>query len=189
VSKVFIGGSRKIKRLNNDIASRIDNILQNKYAILLGDATGVDKTVQKYLLDKRYNNVFVYCTGKQCRNNLAVWETKHVSDSQKTKKDFSYYSLKDLEMAKEADYGFMIWDGKSKGTLNNILNLLRFNKKTLVYYFPEKHFYTVDSFDVLKGLLRQEDQQLQAMFKKAINTLCNEQEKAQKEKQTALSFR
>lgn len=188
MNKVFIGGSRKITKLNSDITSRIGNIMQSGYTILLGDANGVDKSVQKYLQDKQYRNVLVYCMGTQYRNNLAHWETKHILDSQKNKKDFFHYSLKDMEMAKEADYGFMIWDGRSKGTLNNILNLLKEEKKTLVYYSPEKRFYTVDSFDVLKGLLRQDDKQLQAMFRKALNALCGERVDAPKDNQTALSF-
>jgi len=36
-------------------------------------------------------------------------------------------------MVKDTDYGFMIWDTKSKGTLNNIVNLLR-EKKTVIVY-------------------------------------------------------
>jgi len=188
VSKVFIGGSRRLTKLNSDITSRIDNIIQSGYTILLGDANGVDKSVQKYLQGKRYHNVLVYCMGPQYRNNLANWETKHIPENQQGKKDFSYYSLKDSKMATAADYGFMIWDGKSKGTLNNILNLLRDDKKTLVYYSPEKKFYTVDAFAILKGLLQQGDKQLQAMFRKALNALRDAHAETQKENQTALSF-
>ena len=35
-------------------------------------------------------------------------------------------------MAKEADYGLMIWDGESKGTLNNIQLMNKLNKKFFV---------------------------------------------------------
>lgn len=188
MSKIFIGGSRRITKLNNDITSRIDNIMQKGYTILLGDANGADKLVQKYLQEKHYQNVLVYCMEAQWRNNLAGWETRHIPENQKGNRDFAYYSLKDSAMAKEADYGFMIWDGKSKGTLNNVLNLLKEDKKTLVYYSPEKKYYTVDTFDILKGLLRQGDKQLQGMFHKALNTLSYEHVKAQEENQTTLSF-
>ena len=188
MSKIFIGGSRRITKLSNDITGRIDNIMQNGYTVLLGDANGADKLVQKYLQEKRYRNVLVYCMGAQCRNNLAEWETRHIPENQKVKRDFAYYSLKDLAMAKEADYGFMIWDGKSKGTLNNVLNLLKEDKKTLVYYSPEKKYYTVNTFDVLKGLLRQGDKQLQAMFHKALNKMSYEHAEAQEENQTTLSL-
>jgi hypothetical protein len=40
-------------------------------------------------------------------------------------KDFAYYAAKDLAMAQDAKCGVMLWDGRSKGTLNNIQNLLR----------------------------------------------------------------
>ena len=56
-------------------------------------------------------------------------------------------------MARETDYGFMIWDGKSKGTLNNIINLLKENKKVLVYFSPNKEFYNLISFNDLEKLL------------------------------------
>jgi hypothetical protein len=46
-------------------------------------------------------------------------------------------------MAEVADYGFMLWNGKSKGTLNNIINLVNNNKKTLLYFVPENQFYCI----------------------------------------------
>jgi hypothetical protein len=56
-------------------------------------------------------------------------------------------------MAKEADYGLMIWDGKSRGTLNNIVNLLKGDKKILVYFSPTKEFYKIITPDDLAKLL------------------------------------
>ena len=67
------------------------------------------------------------------------------------KKDYKYYAFKDIEMAKESDYGIMIWDGESKGTLNNINNLLRQNKQVLVYYSPEKIFRNIKTFSELNS--------------------------------------
>lgn len=43
-------------------------------------------------------------------------------------------------MADEADYGFMLWDGKSKGTLVNVLRLLRQQKPIVVYVSPLSEF-------------------------------------------------
>lgn len=37
---------------------------------------------------------------------------------------FAYYSAKDLVMSQEAGCGLMLWDGKSKGTLQNMLKLI-----------------------------------------------------------------
>lgn len=41
---VFIGGSRRLSKINKDIRQRIDNIINNRYTILIGDANGIDIT-------------------------------------------------------------------------------------------------------------------------------------------------
>ena len=46
-------------------------------------------------------------------------------------------------MARDASCGFMIWDGTSKGTLTNVINLVNADKKVLFYSSPKKHFLTV----------------------------------------------
>lgn len=152
MNKVFIGGSRRLSRLNADVRQRIDNILQKGYSVLIGDANGADKAVQQYLFDKNYRNVLVYCVGEKCRNNVGQWETKLVGEPSKVK-DFHYYTIKDLEMIKDTDYGFMLWDTKSKGTLNNIINLLRENKIVIVYVSKDKKFYTLRALNELEKLL------------------------------------
>ena len=54
-----------------------------------------------------------------------------------------YFAQKDLAMAREARCGVMFWDGKSKGTLNNIHNLLHEQKKVLVYLASERAFHKI----------------------------------------------
>jgi hypothetical protein len=142
MKKVFIGGSRKLNRLNRAIKERADNIVGQDFQILIGDANGADKAIQKYLAEKAYKNVIVFCMGDTCRNNLGNWQTKAIT-SNRNKKDFSYFAVKDKEMSEQADYGFMLWDGKSKGTLNNIINTLQCNKYVLVYFSPSKEFFTL----------------------------------------------
>ena len=34
--------------------------------------------LQKYLFDKSYKNVRVFCMGNEYRNNVGHWETKHI---------------------------------------------------------------------------------------------------------------
>ena len=51
----------------------------------------------------------------------------------------------------------MVWNGKSRGTLNNIINLTLLNKKVLVYYTPDKKFYVLKSIDDVKELLGKND--------------------------------
>lgn len=69
-------------------------------------------------------------------------------------KGFDFYTAKDLEMAHQADIGFMIWNGKSKGTFNNMLNLLKFEKQVILYYLPTKKFYCLNTQDELNNFLK-----------------------------------
>lgn len=168
MTNIFIGGSRKIARLTQPVQQRIDNIIGNNFTVLVGDASGVDLQIQKYLFAQNYANVIVFCTGNSCRNNVGQWETRNVA-TDKRSKGFSFYVVKDLQMAQEATYGFMIWDAKSKGTLNNVLNLLRLGKKVLVYFAATQSFQTVCTVDDLRELLAKCDQQDVVMFEKELS--------------------
>ena len=46
--KVFVGGSRKIIHLDPEVEFRLMNIINSGGTILIGDANGADKTVQKF---------------------------------------------------------------------------------------------------------------------------------------------
>lgn len=142
MSKVFFGGSRNLGRLNPAIRTRLRNLITNRHTVLIGDANGVDKAVQSFFAGEGYRDVVVYCVDGECRNNVGDWPIRAV-DSGGRKKDFAYYALKDAQMSLAADFGFMIWDGASKGTLNNVLNLLQQGKAALVYRSPSREFIHV----------------------------------------------
>jgi hypothetical protein len=150
--KVFIGGSRFINRLNNMVRERLNNIIVNKYQVLIGDANGADKAVQEYLHEMNYHDVLIFCSGDYCRNNLGNWEVAKI-DVSPNLHGSKFYMVKDARMAEIADYGFMLWDGKSSGTINNVFNLLFSKKKVLLYYSPEKRFYTISKLDDIEQLL------------------------------------
>jgi hypothetical protein len=95
--------------------------------------------------------VIVYCVN-HCRNNVANWPTKRVEASG-NRKDFAYYAAKDLAMAEDAKCGVMLWDGKSKGTLNNVQQLLSRGKKVLVYLAPENAFHKIGTMLDLQEFL------------------------------------
>jgi hypothetical protein len=148
---IFIGGSIGISRLNPTIRKRLDDFIQRGDTILIGDANGADKAVQTYLADQHYANVTVYCM-EECRNNIGHWPTRNVEPPSK-KKDSKYYAAKDVVMFQEAKCGMMLWDAKSKGTLQNMLNLVGAGKRTLVYFAPAKEFQVVASEQDLQSLL------------------------------------
>lgn len=150
--KVFIAGPRAINELDNNVLIKLENICNKKYNILIGDANGIDYSVQKFLQFKSYSNVTVFASNGIVRNNLGKWEIQKVFvDSGVT--GFNFYAKKDYEMTKEADIGFMIWNGESKGTFNNIINLLELNKEVILYYTVRKKFYHFTQMDEFKEFL------------------------------------
>src|SRR3954469_16000963 len=54
---------------------------------------------------------------------------------------YQFYAAKDREMAREADFGLMIWDGKSAGTTLNVLRLVRAGKIAVLFNVPEKKVF------------------------------------------------
>ena len=108
MNTIFIGGSRHVSRLPSEVKKRLDNVVASGHHVIVGDANGADKAVQKHLYDIHYDKVTVFCSGASPRNNLGTWFTHHV-DPPKNAKGFQFYAAKDREMAREADFGLMIW--------------------------------------------------------------------------------
>jgi hypothetical protein len=144
MTKVFVGGSRNVSRLTAPVRSRLDRIVDKQFPILIGDANGADKAIQTYLRSKGYSQVEVFCAGQECRNNQGNWPVRAVLGHERNR-TFDFYASKDRLMAHEASVGFMIWDGKSKGTLLNVLRLLQAGKSVAVYIGPSKAFLDLKS--------------------------------------------
>ena len=121
MATVFLSGSRKISRLNDLIRDRIKKMTAQGFRIVVGDANGADKALQGYLADSHYRDVVVFSAGSACRNNLGSWTVKNIEVPRKrTGRDF--YAEKDKAMANEADFGFVLWDGKAQGPLITFLS-------------------------------------------------------------------
>src|SRR5260370_8793732 len=148
---VFIGGSRAVSKLNAVIRGRLDDLIKRGCTILIGDANGADKAVQTYFATKHYTNVIVFCM-EECRNNIGVWPTRSIEPPAGSR-GFSYYAAKDFVMAEAAQSGVMIWDAKSTGTLQNMLNLIAAGKRTLVYFAPSRDFHVLANQQQLQSLL------------------------------------
>ena len=141
--RVFIGGSRRVSRLDEQVRGRLDEIVRKKLPVIIGDANGADKAVQDYFRTCGYEQVEVFCTEGRCRNNAGNWKIIPVPAPAGGKHDFEYYAAKDRLMADEGSIGFMLWDGKSRGTLANVLRLIEQGKKVVVYLAPAKQFTTL----------------------------------------------
>ncbi|MBK8189542.1 MAG: hypothetical protein IPK79_03745 [Vampirovibrionales bacterium] len=153
MTTVFVSGSRHITRLNPLIRQRLQNITAQRLRIVVGDANGADKAFQAFFKEEGYKLVTVYCAGPHCRNNLGGWEIVRVEVASHLKgRDF--YVQKDIAMAGIADYGLVLWDGKSAGSIGNIFELARQSKPTRVYFAPLKEFIEIRTIAEAQGLLK-----------------------------------
>ncbi len=152
MTTIFIGGSRHVSRLPSEAKNRLNNVVASGYQVIVGDANGADKAVQKHLLDSHYDKVTVFCSGDTARNNLGNWHICRV-DPPKSAKSFQFYAAKDRQMAREADFGLMIWDGKSPGTVLNVLRLVQAGKISVLLNVPDKSAINIKSAEHWRAFL------------------------------------
>jgi len=155
MTTIFIGGSRAVSRLNALVRDKLDDFIRRQCMVLIGDANGADKVVQQHFANRGYQHVTVYCMEHR-RNNLGNWPTRHVP-TPSVRTGFAYYAAKDLAMARDAKCGMMLWDGKSKGTLNNLQQLITTSKKALVHLAPKGTLYKLSTQQDLADLLQRCD--------------------------------
>lgn len=135
--KVFISGSISIKYLSQIAIQKINNIMAKGLTVLIGDANGADRIIQEYLYKNHYQNVIVYYAGQKIRNNIGKWTTENIPALGLEGR--AKFTIKDLRMAEDSDFGLMIWDGISKGTNNNINKMLSLGK----------HFYIIRDNEII----------------------------------------
>lgn len=151
--KVFIAGSMNIKHLDPMVKERIDTIVASEFEVVVGDADGADASVQWHLFNLgKQARATVFCAGTEPRNNVGEWPVEHVH-SKFPQGSRAYFTAKDLRMAEVADYGLMIWDAKSTGTLSNVIELLARKKKSVVFINKAKAFLNVADVSQLEQLV------------------------------------
>lgn len=165
MTKVFIGGSRKISRLGVELCGRIDRMIEKRLPIVVGDANGADKAVQRYLHEHGYDLVEVFAAEGKPRNNLGGWPVRVVRSAHRTR-DFDFYAAKDKAMAGEVTVALMIWDGESRGTLLNILRLMEQRKPAVVWVAPKRAFIDVRGSADFEPLLSEMDGRARQRFEK-----------------------
>jgi len=127
--RVFISGSKSISKLPEEVKSLLDTFIATDAEILVGDCYGVDAAVQMYLDSKGYSNVIVYCSGETPRNNFVTGaKVCSYAEAAKGLTGSAFHYVKDIQMANDCDQAIMIWDGKSKGTGENIRRIKEMNK-------------------------------------------------------------
>lgn len=153
MTTVFFSGSRRLSRLNSMIRSRVDNILRQRFRVVIGDANGADNALQSYLAQQGYGNVIVYCSGGRCRNNVGSWPTRQIAVGPGVK-GREFYMAKDKAMARDSDCGLVLWDGASVGAFGNIIELAKRGRKAVVYLSPERCFHQISNVEQVHTLLK-----------------------------------
>jgi hypothetical protein len=114
------------------------------FRFFVGDANGADRAIQEHLAKRGYDRVVIYSVTGILRNNVGHWEVRSV-DAPRGARGFEFYAAKDSQMARDASYGLMVWDGRSRGTLENVRNLLSQGKPVAVYLGPLRRFVSLRS--------------------------------------------
>jgi TP901 family phage tail tape measure protein len=109
--KVFLSGSRSISEIPKEVQDQLNALMERNVKFLIGDAPGVDASLQKLLADANYKNVEIYYTGEAPRNNVGNFDSVRVEGGQ---------VAKDKAMTNAATELLAVFDTVSKGTLANI---------------------------------------------------------------------
>lgn len=141
MTTVFLSGSRKVTRLPKEVVDRLDSMIDSDLDIVVGDANGSDRLMQNHLNARQYRRVQIFHSGSVYRNNVGSWPAVQVEvEDGISGRDF--YARKDRQMAEIADFGFVVWDGHSEGSITNARVLASKGKKSVIYVVP-KHLFVV----------------------------------------------
>lgn len=131
--KLFVSGSKSISKLSETAIGLLDKAIEKGEEILVGDCYGVDSAVQKYLDQRNYANVTVYCSGEKPRNYFLMGgRVRSCADLSKGLSGRAFNYVKDVQMCEDCDRALMIWDGKSVGTRENMKRMIDLGKPFLV---------------------------------------------------------
>ncbi len=147
---IFLSGSMSLSNVGS-IEYVLKNIITEQLNVIIGDANGIDKSIQRFFKDNNYDKVTIYCSGNKCRNNVGTWDVVNVIVN-KSLTGREFYTVKDKKMSEVADCGFVIWDEHSLGSKNNIIELVKQQKPTLVYLSHQRKLvmvYNVYDVDLL----------------------------------------
>lgn len=163
VATIFIGGSRHLLELPLAAAARLDNIIAGRHRVVVGDADGVDAAVQRYLQAVGYRAVTVFCSADRPRHLAGAWPVQQIRPP-KGVRGVAGHAAKDREMADNADFGLMVWDGASPGTALNLLRLATQSKKTVLFTAPTASFRTIANLADWRALLAERSPELVASW-------------------------
>lgn len=141
---IVLGGSRHIFLLPQEIEDQILKEITASEKFYVGDAPGADTAFQDFLRKNSYPKVKIFSSAGYIRNNLGNWDSQQVETGLKSKGN-STHAFKDRHMCSEANRGIMIWDGRSAGTLGNVIDLLKQGKSCYLWVAQDSELLQFDN--------------------------------------------
>ena len=146
---IFVSGSSKTqtkgspykrRRLHKDIRKNLKSHMKEGNKIIVGDAPGIDRQVQKYLKRKNYKHVEVYGPGEKVRYSAnKKWKTNPIHDKRTKEGSKAWLAAKDKAMANAATQGLaVVLDKGAKATRKNIDRLTKQGKDVDIFELSSK---------------------------------------------------
>ena len=148
---IFLGGSKIVNELSVKITNRLVDYMNLGYDFLIGDCTGADFLMQKFLAENGNKNVTVYYSGERVRINLGGWQEKRIF-ANRYDKGYKLFKRKDEQMSADCDKAFMILQGETRGTMANIERTCKMQKVCIVA-MQTKRGYDIRSFSGEKDFI------------------------------------
>ena len=132
--KIFVGGSKTLTELSMEVKNTLVEYMHANATFLVGDNTGADLLVQKFLAKNGYRKVLIYTANEKAKINVGFWEEKQVNG----------YGEQDKTptMANDADEGFMLFKENSAEMMANVERLVA-QGKTCKVAFKRKGYGNV----------------------------------------------
>ena len=108
--------------------------------VIVGDAPGIDRQVQDFLVKKKYLNVEIYSPGTESRYKAGKdWVNNFINDTEHEPGSKEWLAKKDKAMTKAATKGLaVVLDEGSTATKNNVARLESQGKPAKVYMLDKR---------------------------------------------------
>ena len=155
--KVFVGGSKALKALPKAMREKLGELCEQGADYLVGDCLGADALAQQFLTENGCTTVEIYAVEGKPRHNAGGWPVHCVDVPTRISRIWMLgdenYLIKDKAMACNADCGLFAWNGRSRGTLVDILLLVALGKPATVVRLGCLGAITIGSFDDIRSML------------------------------------